>query len=416
MVPVLLGKFVNCLLATVLFICWPLGGALYAFYKMVKNHCFTFYAVLFSLFMGLYGYTFNPGSDTDMDLSRIYRIADMLAETNFQEALPLFIVNGDLSYLYYWLVGYCGLSVQTIGMFSSMLLYGSFLFVIQKVVTLYGATSRSKIFVMGVMMCFLTTHPILFSGIRTAMALGLFFFGFGYYLSGRKKLSTLLMLSAVCIHFFFAVIVFFFFLFRKLSPKAVKRICWILLIGTFLYYPLMKLLVAIFMNLGSIGMVIAGKIEGYGLNWNTEYGIVLMYSRKWVIQTILLVMAFLWVRSRRSVGKFIKNDAVLREINIFTLLILCFAVFSIYNIVITGRMIYLINILCILFLVVVRLRTRDCGMIRIINGLSYFICFLGISIFINECLVVTGYTDYFKNVGALLSENLFSILNIKVEY
>lgn len=414
--PILIRDFVNCILATILFIFWPLGGALYAFYKMVRNSCFTFYAVMFSIFMGLYGYIFCPYSDRDMDMSRIYNIADMLAGSNFQDSRPLFIANGDLSFLYYWVIGHAGLGPQVIGMISALTLYGSFIFIIQKILTLYGMASRRNLFVMGLAMCFLTTHPILFSGIRTAMALGLFFFGFGYYLSGKKRLSTLLMLAAVCIHFFFAIIVFLFFLFRKLSTKTIKRICWVLLVGTLFYYPLVELAANIFMNFGPIGMIIAGKISGYGLNWETENGIVLIASRKWLIQTGVLVIMFLWIRMRRCVRKSMETDILLRKIDLFTLLIISFSVFSIYNLVVISRIIYHINILCILFLVVVRLRTNESSIVRGINNLYYCICFLGIFIFINECIAVEGYTDYFKNIGALFSENLISILNIKVEY
>lgn len=407
----------NGALAVLLFILWPLGGALYAVFNMVKNRCFAFYAVLFSVFMGLYGYTFNPTpNEGETDMSRIYNIFDMLAEVDFRNSLPFFILNGDLSYLYYWTVAHLGFNAQIVGMFAAMLLYGSFLFLIQKVLAFCGAQSRRDLFVMGILMCFLTTHPVFFSGIRTAMALGLFLFGVGYYLSGKKTLSTLLMLAAVCIHFFFAVVVFFFFLSKWLSSKAVKRICWILVIGTVFYYPLAKLAVSIFMNLGAIGVIIAGKIEGYGLNWEAEDGIVLIGSRKWLIQTVLLVGTVFLVRFGKGVRDILKSDAVLKKTDTLTVLMIAFSIFSIYNLVVISRMVNILNILCILWLVLVKLRTDNSNISRGITYLYYFICFLGVYIFASECLVIIGYTDFFKDTGELLSGNLFSILNIKAEY
>lgn len=407
----------NGALAVLLFILWPLGGALYAVFNMVKNRCFAFYAVLFSVFMGLYGYTFNPTpNEGETDMSRIYNIFDMLAEVDFRNSLPFFILNGDLSYLYYWTVAHFGLNAQVIGMAAAMLLYGSFLFLIQRVLTFCGAQSRRDLFVMGILLCILTTHPVFFSGIRTAMALGLFLFGVGYYLSGKKTLSTLLMLAAVCIHFFFAVVVFFFFLSKWLSSKAVKRICWILVIGTVFYYPLAKLAVSIFMNLGAIGVIIAGKIEGYGLNWEAEDGIVLIGSRKWLIQTVLLVGAVFLVRFGKGVRNILKSDAVLKKTDALTVLMIAFSIFSIYNLVVISRMVNILNILCILWLILVKLRTDNSNISRGITYLYYFICFLGVYIFASECLVIIGYTDFFKDTGELLSGNLFSILNIKAEY
>ena len=79
-------------------------------------------------------------------------------------------------------------------------------------------------------------------------------------------------------------------------------------------------------------------------------------------------------------------------------------------------MVNILNILCILWLVLVKLRTDNSNISRGITYLYYFICFLGVYIFASECLVIIGYTDFFKDTGELLSGNLFSILNIKAEY
>lgn len=403
---------VDCILAILLFVIWPFGGALYAFYNMARNRNFTFFAVILSLFMGLYGYTLNPSpSGWETDMSRTYNIADMLADLDLAEALPALISNGDLSIFYFWVVKHAGFCTQFIGFFSAFLLYGSFIFVVHKVLTRYGCNVHRDTFVLGILMCFLTTHPIFFSGIRTSMAMGLSLFGLGYYLSGKNKTATLFMLASMCIHFFFIVIVLLFFLLRWASTKNIKRVCWILLIGTIFYYPIMKLAINFFMNMGGIGMILASKIEGYGLNWEAEDGIVLIGSRKWLIQSVSLAIAFLYFRLRVSV-----KDAIYRKIDLFTLLIISFAIFSIYNLVIVSRIVYIINVLCILSLITIKLHAGNSSIIRKINVLSYFICFLGVFIFLNECLVISGYTDYFSNMGTLLSENLFSILNVSVEY
>ena len=369
--------------------------------------------LLFTLFAGLYGYTFAVTEQMDMDLSRIYALYDTLRGKGWEEAFPYFFVNGDLSGFFYWSVGTLNFPAQIIGFLSSAFLYGSLALIAAKALALTGKPVRKDLLPIACMLLVFTTHPFFFNGVRSSTGTVLFVLGCLDALQGRKAAGALPAAFAFLVHFYFLPLFFLYLLFAYAGRKTVYAVCCLFLAALLFYRPLMGLLIGLAEAVGGPGNLLAVKIEGYALEWDVSnaQGLTLG-SRVWLAQNFILLAAAGLAALSPSLRRLRTIYPYLPRLERLMLLLASFLILNGRNLIVAGRLLYLLTLLAILYLVILAALCPGSSLFHQMRWLTEAILLIAAAAFTLELFRTRHAWEIYANVPRLFYDNLFSLLNL----
>lgn len=407
----------NRIISIFIFLIWPFGILLFSYCQISKRRDFMFYAILFSLCMGLYGYVFNGRHDLHIDIVHIYNHYEMMRNMDFIEAVPFFVLRGDLSLLTLWLLSLTGANAQIVGFFVSFMLSFSIVFVFDKWMLLVNIRNRNNLFLIGVAMYLFTIHPMSISGVRTPIAFSLYILGFISYFCNNKKSSFLFFALSIANHFSMLFIVILFIISISFERNKIRNISLILAFSFFLFKPLMFFLMNFLSSCGVVGLLLASKVNYYVFEELSEGEVrITTGSNIWLMQYIAIEMILLFIELLPPVRKYIKNNNILYHLEIWIWLLASFVIFNITNITMFARFTTVLIFFSSLFLMSIVGLAKSNKLNIVFQSLFVLIvCIAGVAL-LKEKAAIPEYQVAYQNVPELLYNNLFQLLKIDVNY
>lgn len=407
----------NRLLSIILFCIWPLGIALFACYQMSKRRDFLFYAIVFSLFVGLYGYVFNARYDLTIDMVRIYNHYEMLRPMNFVEGIPYFVLRGDLSLFLLWLLGRMGGNAQIVGFFVAFLSCISYIYVFDKWMCLLKIRDYNKLFIISVMTFFMTIHPTYISGVRTPIAFAFFLLGFICFFSGKKRLSLLFCILSILNHFSMIFAVFLFMICICFGERTVKKMSLILACSGAFYNSLMNGFLYLLSFAGVIGTLLSGKINYYVFGDLAEGEVrIATGSNIWYIQLLTVLGVFLLMQISPRVKQRILENKYISKLDTWIWLLIGFVLLNISNITMIARFSSLVKFFCFLLIVSVVGMFRNTFYVKLFYMIFCIFFLVAFIALIKEHGAIPEFQIAYQNTHKLLSYNLFQLLDVDVNY
>lgn len=366
------------------------------------------------LFFGLFGYVLNVPYNSDMDLMRLYNAYDLIKELPLLEAWPIILSVGDLSYMFFWILGQFDIPTQFIGFLSAAWFYGAWLLLILNMEGFFQQRF-SAIFVLALCVIFVTlTHPAFFNGIRSSSGTMLAMMGTLYLFRGATKRGFYWLVLACLFHFSFVPYLLLCLCLTKGGKKWIAFLSVVFVLGAFLYPVLMKFLSAICSQWGIIGEVISQKILSYSFE-KTSDSAILTYGSGWrFIDNVFLFMACTVIRFLPAVRRKVRENSFLQNFDRFLWLFLAFCLFISSNRVMLGRYITILNYLNILFVASLFFFFKK-------RVLTKYVLLLACCSVMLSCIAVYremigGDALYYVYYPKVLYQDLFSISSIQIDY
>lgn len=407
----------NRVLSIILFLIYPLGIAIFSCYQISKRRDFIFYTVLLSLFVGLYGYLFNARYDLSLDIVRIYNHYEMLRTMSFYEGIPFFILRGDLSLFTLWLLGRTGLNAQIVGFSVASLFCFSLVYLFDKWLSTLKIRNKGNVFILSIILCFMTVHPTFISGVRSPIAYSFFLLGFSLYLSNRKHLARLFFVLSVLNHFMLIFAVFLFFIFTSFKEKKVRIISFVFACCGIFYRSIMNFLLYLLSYCGIIGKLLSEKINYYVFTDLAEGEVRLATgSNIWYIQLFMILGVILLIHILPSAKRKLSDNEYLLKMDTWICLLIGFIFLNITNITMIARFTFFIKVFGILLIISVVGIYKNTFWVKIFQMLFVIVMSTACIALAKEHRAIPEFQVAYQNESKLLYCNIFQILSTDVKY
>lgn len=409
--------FNDRVLSLLVFIINPFLSSIYSFYKIVIRRDFYFNSFLFCLFVGLVGYTFNATPQTEFDLMRVYNNFDIIRNINIYNAIPLFVLNGDLSLATLWIIGVFTSNAQFVGLISIFLLYYSIIIVVDKWYTLIGLRDNYKLYFISIILIFSMIHPLFWSGIRNSIAFSLLIISVILYFENKKIKSNVFLILSVLNHFSILPVAIVLTLSKYFNEKIMMYLSLIMILLVFAYNYIMNSLLNILESSSMIGLILASKIKYYVFGDSNSLDVKLTAgSRIWLVQIIVIIIIFLLSFFSDRVKKSIVNVNCLEKLRLVLIVFSSLLIMNISNVTLVGRYLWFFVVFGVLYLVSLSFFFQS----NYVNKYLVFCLYLSIFVFavafLNEYHNIDAYRIAFSNTSKLLYCNAFQIFQIIVNY
>lgn len=376
-----------------------------------------FYAVLFSIFVGLYGYVFNARHDLSIDMVRIYNHYEMLRAMNFSEGMPYFVLRGDLSLFTLWLLGRTGMNAQIVGFLVASLSCFSFVYVFDKWMCLLKIRHYGQLFILAIFCFFLTLHPTYISGVRSPIAFSFFLLGFISYFSDKKFVAFFFFLLSVFNHFSMIFSVVLFGVLVCFDTRKTRKISLLFVFCGVLYRPIMNFFLFLLSFGGVIGALLSSKIEYYVFEDLADGEVrIATGSHIWYAQFLAILGVFLLIQLSPHIKRKLMENKYLLKLDTWIWLLIGFVLLNVSNITMIARFSTLIMFFCMLQIISVVGLYKNRFFVKLFQALFFFVALVTCVALIKERMAIPEFQIAYQNVYLLFCNNLFQILNINVDY
>jgi len=170
--------------------------------------------------------------------------------------------------------------------------------------------------------------------------------------------------------------------------------------------------------MGTIGALMGEKIIEYTYNWDTQNNLVGLTagSRIWLAQPFVLFVILTLLHFDKQFNILRRENSSFVKLYSFVILLISFSIFNIYNLVALGRLITVLVLIILILIMILKIILRDNYFNKLLLIFYFSVPLIAIIAFIQEYYNMDVYKILFKNTTKLLSGNIFTILQLEIDY